>query len=444
MKDGIIKGDGTSRKMKATLPATYEEFKRAAEAGEQTLDVMFNAPGWQQQPTFLNKQNLGQDKTMAVYNRGPEGTVDDLFQSVFAVGDIKVSARTDLGDSWLLCNGDYILDTDYPELAPILPVKANKWEEKTLPFNFANIQAANDMFFAVDQNNGYSIMYSNSLNGPWKKATAPSGDIKGSNYYVFFFKNLGNIYAIVTGGSVYWAEESNLDEWTKNQNANHNYTLNGAVCSDSKIYANYAGRFIARLDDIKTGNWKDLTNFSSTSFTSMAYGMGKIIAGGSVGNGLLYFDDVDTADKVTPQYNAKFAASNVVFDNEKETWIFSGSMTLPDTRKWGIIAISDVLSTAEQATLLYELSGSSFTISIAGDFICGYTNINRTVLIDRRLYKVYGAIPRVGNIEVQYIVFNGTEYVDRYHNYVPVNNRPVSPYLPEITFTSAYAYIRGK
>lgn len=81
MKDGIIKGDGTSRKMKATLPATYEEFKQAAGAGEQPLDVMFNAPGWQQQPTFLNKQNLLSDTTATElgFTDLPGATVDQAF-----------------------------------------------------------------------------------------------------------------------------------------------------------------------------------------------------------------------------------------------------------------------------------------------------------------------------------------------------------------------------
>lgn len=81
MNDGIIKGDGTSRKMKATLPSTYEEFKQAAGAGEQTLDVMFNSSGWQRQPTFLNKQNLLSDTTATElgFTDLPGATVDQAF-----------------------------------------------------------------------------------------------------------------------------------------------------------------------------------------------------------------------------------------------------------------------------------------------------------------------------------------------------------------------------
>ena len=63
MNDGIIKGDGTSRKVFANLPATYEEFRMQAASGELAMDILFNAAGWQQQPDFLNKKNLLQDTT---------------------------------------------------------------------------------------------------------------------------------------------------------------------------------------------------------------------------------------------------------------------------------------------------------------------------------------------------------------------------------------------
>ena len=67
MKDGIIKADGTSRRVKATFPATYEEFRAQAAAGTLSLDVLFQAAGWSQQPTFLNKAALLQDNTAALY-----------------------------------------------------------------------------------------------------------------------------------------------------------------------------------------------------------------------------------------------------------------------------------------------------------------------------------------------------------------------------------------
>lgn len=67
MTDGIIKGDGTSRLIRANLPATYAEFRAAAAAGTLPADVLFNAAGWSQQPDFLNKATLLKDTTAALF-----------------------------------------------------------------------------------------------------------------------------------------------------------------------------------------------------------------------------------------------------------------------------------------------------------------------------------------------------------------------------------------
>ena len=83
MNDGIIKNNGTSRLMRATLPATYEEFKRACEAGTQLLDVLFNAAGWAQLPDFLNKGNLWADDTAALFGLGQDSVPDDGFKKVY-------------------------------------------------------------------------------------------------------------------------------------------------------------------------------------------------------------------------------------------------------------------------------------------------------------------------------------------------------------------------
>lgn len=79
MMDGIIKADGTSRLMRATLPATYEEFKAQAAAGTLPLDVLFNSDGWSQMPTFLNKANLLKDATAALFGLGANAVPDDVF-----------------------------------------------------------------------------------------------------------------------------------------------------------------------------------------------------------------------------------------------------------------------------------------------------------------------------------------------------------------------------
>lgn len=63
-------------------------------------------------------------------------TLDDALQSVvkdggaFQIGDTLTTARTNLGDKWLLCNGKQITQTDYPVLVGLLGAKPFGWVSK--------------------------------------------------------------------------------------------------------------------------------------------------------------------------------------------------------------------------------------------------------------------------------------------------------------------------
>lgn len=83
MIDGIIKNDGTSRLMRSTLPATYEEFKKACEAGTQPIDVLFNEAGWAQLPDFLNKGNLWADDTASLFGLDANSVPNDGFKKMY-------------------------------------------------------------------------------------------------------------------------------------------------------------------------------------------------------------------------------------------------------------------------------------------------------------------------------------------------------------------------
>lgn len=70
--------------------------------------------------TALNKATLLQDETEALIWGSPaDRTVDaalrTITKGIHQVGDILVTGRTDLGDDWILCNGDIISD-GYPIL----------------------------------------------------------------------------------------------------------------------------------------------------------------------------------------------------------------------------------------------------------------------------------------------------------------------------------------
>lgn len=92
MIDGIIAGTGDSRSLYGSLPSTYAEFKAAVQAGTQYVDVSYNAAGWQQEPTFLNKANLLTDAVAALLGLTPNATVNDAFNA--ASGLISTAQTT--------------------------------------------------------------------------------------------------------------------------------------------------------------------------------------------------------------------------------------------------------------------------------------------------------------------------------------------------------------
>jgi hypothetical protein len=83
--------------------------------------------------TLYPETNSGQvllDTTAQTATNLPSGsTLDDAIHTItkdgggFQVGDTLTTARTNLGDKWLLCNGEQYTTIQYPELAPLFQSK---------------------------------------------------------------------------------------------------------------------------------------------------------------------------------------------------------------------------------------------------------------------------------------------------------------------------------
>lgn len=470
MIDGIIKGDGTSRKMRATLPATYEEFKQAAAAGEQTLDVMFNPPGWQQQPTFLNKQNLGQDKTMAVYNLGPEGTVDDLFQSVFAVGDIKVSTRTNLGDHWLLCNGETFSASEYPDLWQITEKKAIDWPTVVsgVDKQFYSVKYVNGFWFATNTDGSF---YSTSIRGPWEKCMRADGNqLKVTE--VVYFKS--KYYASQTMTSPRYTSTLAVSEFPQGPwNFLDSLYLQGvgyvgldsplfassrylfAVCTHydtSKYYLLYseepetdmANKTTKKVDlQYATGGYGGgyANNPHDSKCTYVQFG-DKILLGKGVSSGTQYRGVlIKNINEDTP---------SVEYVTNLVTGTASDGIVLDDGGKLGVYS--------DESTLLYNLgeypteegAGRAYEV---GDYIVVSTYAKGLRIYDKERRKYIGKAGYAGAFKVyqdSYAATDGTS--------VAVNARTpqynfgvaqsggdiVSGIAPEVSIPGAYAYIRGK
>ena len=105
-------------------------------------------------------------------------TLDDALQSVvkdggaFQVGDTLTTARTNLGNKWLLCNGTQITQTDYPALVGLLGAKPFNWISKgtsttaNIDYIVNKTTATGDLFLArtnTPVNDIYSCYYSTDL-----------------------------------------------------------------------------------------------------------------------------------------------------------------------------------------------------------------------------------------------------------------------------------------
>nr|DAU71617.1 MAG TPA: hypothetical protein [Caudoviricetes sp.] len=122
MNDGVSKGQGNSRYLKSNIPASTTLQQLISMLNNGTFPVDFNGineAGWLQIGTALNKANLFSDQTAAKYPTGTEtvdGALGAIPDAVAAVGDLKTTVRSSLGSKWLLCNGDVVSQTEYPEL----------------------------------------------------------------------------------------------------------------------------------------------------------------------------------------------------------------------------------------------------------------------------------------------------------------------------------------
>lgn len=77
-------------------------------------------------PQTVSNQVIMQDENGVLTNKTLDDKVDEIATGggAFQVGDTLTTARTNLGDKWLLCNGEIVTDTQQPELANVVEFKS--------------------------------------------------------------------------------------------------------------------------------------------------------------------------------------------------------------------------------------------------------------------------------------------------------------------------------
>ena len=95
-------------------------------SGQNNTYDMVRADQPTQEGTPLNKSSLLKDATSELYGLGADAVPDDVLKMIHGnlagiepVGTIKTTVRTDLDDTWLLCNGEAVNKNDYPALGEL-------------------------------------------------------------------------------------------------------------------------------------------------------------------------------------------------------------------------------------------------------------------------------------------------------------------------------------
>lgn len=157
---------------------------------------------------FATPMNTG-GETITIQTQGASD-VDEVFK----VGDKFETMRTDLGDNWALCNGDYLVRDNYPELSEIIGyAPINDPVNKSLPtsgtsesITFYDIVYGNGYYVMLYAKGGVAKIYytTDPINGEWKQSQTT---ISGSSVSQFIKFINGRFFVILIedGGSFYRA-----------------------------------------------------------------------------------------------------------------------------------------------------------------------------------------------------------------------------------------------
>lgn len=133
MKDTIIKGDGTSRTVKApaTMPETFEEWRSQLMDGSATLDIGLNAAGCDVVGMALNKNNMLTDATAAALKlESDDPTVNDALYALSQKGSpAEVRVMGDVGTTVTMVRGSKTLTGTVGSAgyATLYPTELGEW-----------------------------------------------------------------------------------------------------------------------------------------------------------------------------------------------------------------------------------------------------------------------------------------------------------------------------
>lgn len=245
--------------------------------------------------TPLNKSTFLTDSTeTAIWGDAQNRTVDEALKAVnYQIGDTLTTARTDLGDNWLLCNGAQVSLDNYPGVN-MLPdaMLYGAWEQYNVISNYVitPIKLLNGYYVYTS---GASVYYTTDLTGTWNK----TGQINSIPHDIFGIV-YGNGYWVICSGE-YIKYATSLDGTWKSKQvaASNDYLYDIIFCNGYFVVVGMDGSCFYAADP--TGDWtKTGLIASSCDCISISYGNGYwvIFANSSSASRIYYTTDITMPD----------------------------------------------------------------------------------------------------------------------------------------------------
>lgn len=444
--------------MQDRVPLHPGRVKLAPVAGEENTFDMTRADAPTQEGTPLNKATLLQDWTAALYGLGTDATPDDVFfEMAPRVGDIKATARDDVGGNWLLCDGSVCLKADYPDLHAVMdkyttqPMVYAPEQSASIPATITHVYLVNGIYFAVG---GVDIYASRDFTA-WTKVYTATVSIQ-------YVKYVNGMYIVWSGSNTtktafaYAADP--FGAWKENTAG---YTNTGAIAD--VIY--FDGNWIFAVNRTTYAQLRYTTDLAVTPTSATGanvYSVHEMY----VYDGVLWVVGHDT--------NSYAQAVKIPSISGSVTTIWTSDVGTTQTSFLAgdrlAIVISQTLVVIQLSADMTSAAAQIYTIPAAdesarirsaladGDRVhlanvwSGGCQLLQVYDLDTSPTLVSSIAPSVQSddvsllaagsnaVDLAYAVTGGTSQVVK----IPVYDRTAAALLPNITFERAHAYIRAR
>lgn len=412
MKDTIIKGDGTSRRLRAPadMPNTYAEWRQQVINGDATMDIVLDENGVDVMGTPLNKSTLLSDSTKTAIGLLQEDpTIDN---ALFTLGQkhagymgleasssegVTIKAVPGVGayDS-AFANGRWVRiielggygNASYLQIVPqiFISFDLRSWSYCGTVFSYGGTATYYRYTYKIKSLNGRFIIYGGWASGNDSKYPFLMSSTDGLMWTAHNVSGMGYIDDIVFGNGVYLAKNyskssqqslhysTNLNTWTQGRYSTYGFS--------NLTYA--LGRFIVKesssvVTSTNGSSWSTTSGWPTTAYYEC--------------NGNLFAFD-GTTMSVSTTYNTwstytvpetmnTSTGSNILYAQGHYLIPTRGKIMYSETPSgpWSTVNYPYSANTTSYPCSLYETNDGIAIVSDQGHVAYLWFNLNRDVFV---------------------------------------------------------------